>query len=391
MMRRTDRRRHQGQAHRPSSLLGREARGQADLHRLLGVENAQVRLATVPDGLDQLVHLALERMVAHVGAVRHQAVDPQRRASAAIRRVEQLDLRERVGAAQLVHVERLVLVPGDQGVADGRLVAHELDAERVGQHEVGGAGDVTDGTLLELHVRGDGGRPLVALGEARVQRAHLDRLQPRAPAQRVHGMTARGQEMAAAARLLPHPVPPGIPVRHAREVLHAREADAAQPPRFTQPVHEAQVRVVVELEGDDGADLRLAHGIADANQLAGVEAGRLLEDEVLARARGGYRLGGVEVVGGRDGDDVHLVRLEEVLVARGEPRARQGHAVAGQLLEDPRLVPPVEKADLGVRVLEERLDVLGRAPADAADPDAEGARRACRRGHPTGSRARRCP
>jgi hypothetical protein len=204
-------------------------------------------------------------------------------------------------------------------------------------------------------------------------------------------MAARGQEVAAPARLLPHPVPSGIPVRHAREVLHAREADGAQPPRFAQPVHEAQVRVVVELEGDDGADLRLAHGIADAAQIARVEGGRLLEDEVLARTRGRHRLGGVEVVGGGDGDDVDVVRLEQVLVARGEARARHGHAVAGQLLADPRLVPPVQKADLGVRVLEEGLDVLGRAPADAADADPEGARGPRGHGHATGSRARRCP
>ncbi len=58
-----------------------------------------------------------------------------------------------------------------------------------------------------------------------------------------------------------------------------------------------------------------------------VEPGRLLEDDVLACPRRGHRLRGMEVVRRRDGDDVDVRRLEQILVPRRQPRVRQGKVV----------------------------------------------------------------
>ena len=78
------------------SFCGREVGGQAQLHRLLRVEDAQVRLAAAPHGVHQLVDLVLERMMAHVRAVGHdRAFDADGRAAAAVAAFAQRDLRER--------------------------------------------------------------------------------------------------------------------------------------------------------------------------------------------------------------------------------------------------------------------------------------------------------
>ena len=49
----------EGQAHRPA-LRRREVSGQAQLHRLLGVEDAEVGLPALANRVHELVHLALE-------------------------------------------------------------------------------------------------------------------------------------------------------------------------------------------------------------------------------------------------------------------------------------------------------------------------------------------
>ena len=157
-------------------------------------------------------------------------------------------------------------------------------------------------------------RPLVARREAGMERADLVNLEARAPAQRVHGVAAGGQQVAAAARARAHPVPPRIPVGDVGQILSPREPDGAETARLAQPPRKLEERVVAQLERDDGPDPGGANGVADANQLRRVEAGRLLEDDVLAGVGGRHRLIGVEVVRRGNRDDVDVGRLEHILV-----------------------------------------------------------------------------
>jgi hypothetical protein len=136
-------------------------------------------------------------------------------------------------------------------------------------------------------------------------------------------------------------------------------------------VGEAQVRVVAQLEGDDRADAGRADGVADAHELLLVQARRLLEHEVLARLGRRHRLLGVEVVGRRDGDDVHLGIGEQILVARRDARARCLDPVLLQVGERTVAVAPAQPEDARVRIALEGDDVLRGAPADAADADAK--------------------
>src|SRR5207245_2718623 len=82
----------------------------------------------------------------------------------------------------------------------------------------------------------------------------------------------------------PHPAPSRVPVGNPGQVLDPGEADAAQAARCAQPVDEAEIGVVMQLERDDGAHLRPAHRVPDPDELPRVETGRLLEDEVLGGA-----------------------------------------------------------------------------------------------------------
>ena len=231
---------------------------------------------------------------------------------------------------------------------------------------------MAEGAALERHVRDDRRRPLVAVGEMRVKGADVERLESGAPAQRIDRMAAGGEQVAASALARAHPVPPAVPVGHARQILRAREADVAQPAVGAQPPREFQERVVAQLERHDRADARRPHGVANAHELRDVEAGRLLEHEVLARLGGGHGLLGVQVVRRRDRDDVHVGRREHLVVVRGD--AASGSVEAGTSARLARVRSasrPHSQVTSVSRIALKRGDVLRRAPADAADGDAK--------------------
>ena len=129
----------------------------------------------------------------------------------------------------------------------------------------------------------------------RVKRADLYDFAPRTPAQRVDGVAARRQEMAAAAGAGPYRVPPGIPVGHPREILRSREPNLAQPPRLAASARTSGTGCSAARR-DHRLHASRLEGVADADELRLVEAGRLLEHEVLARPRRSHGLRGVQVV-----------------------------------------------------------------------------------------------
>jgi hypothetical protein len=71
----------------------------------------------------------------------------------------------------------------------------------------------------------------------------------------------------------------------------------------------------------------------------------------LPRPRGRHRLASVQVVGGGDGDDIDLRRLQQVVVSAREPRPVDAQAGGGEPLARPALVAGAERHDPGVGVL----------------------------------------
>src|SRR5437899_351656 len=116
----------------------------------------------------------------------------------------------------------------------------------------------------------------------RVERADFDRLQTRTPAQRIDGMTAGGEQMAAPAFTRAHPLPSAVPIRNVRQVLRPRKSYGAQPALASQPARELQKRVVPKYERHDRPDTRSPDGVPHANQFLDVERRRFLQDEMLA-------------------------------------------------------------------------------------------------------------
>ena len=280
------------------------------------------------------------------------------------------NVRKRVRRRQPLQLDRRV-EPLQQVLAQRRPVAHQLHQERIRQHEIGGAGHMAERGASEGHVRDNGCRPLVALGEARMKRAHRRRLQAGTPAQRVDRVAAGREQVAASALAGADPGPAAVPVGDPRQVLRAREADLAQPAAGPQPPREDQKRVVAQLERDDRPDAGLPHRVANAHQLGDVEAGRLLEQQVLAGPGRRHGLLGVQMVRGRDRDDVHVGRREHVIVAGRDARAGQRDAVLGEVGAGAVGVARAQPGDGAMRVVQKRRDVLRRAPADAANGDAK--------------------
>ena len=204
-----------------------------------------------------------------------------------------------------------------------------------------------------------------------MQRADLDRLEPRAPAKRVHRVASRREQMAASALARANPFPPRVPVGDVRQVLRAREADVAEPAAGAEPPRELQKRIEPEHERHDRAHAGLPHGVANPYELRLVEAGRLFEHEVFAGARGGDRLVGMQMIRGRDRDDVDVARRERLVKAGCEARARQRQPGPGERRASTLDVAHDDPRHVGLRIPLKRRDVLRRAPADSAHGHAQ--------------------
>ena len=121
---------------------------------------------------------------------------------------------------------------------------------------------------LQPRVDEDRRRPFVAFGEVGVERADLDDFAPRAPAQRVDGMAAGRQQVAAAAGASSAPSPiPDTSRSPATDTACARTAGRPSQPDVAQPVRELQVRVEAQLERNDRPHAGRADRVANLNQL----------------------------------------------------------------------------------------------------------------------------
>ena len=227
-------------------------------------------------------------------------------------------------------------------------------------------------SALQPRVDEDRRRPLVAGGEVGMKRADLDDFAARAPAQRVDGMAAGREQVAAAAGAGPHPVPAGIPVGHARQILRPREPKLAEPARLAQPARELQVRVVAQLERHDRPHAGRRDGVADADELL-PRRGRSASRARCAcppaprppPARHAGRSGvAIEMMSTSGASSRSSYRVVSRASGSDRPcfssvaRARVG-------------VAAVEPGHAHVRVLLEGGDVLRRAPADTGHPDAK--------------------
>ena len=130
-------------------------------------------------------------------------------------------------------------------------------------------------------------------------------------------------------------------------------------------MHELQERVETQLEGDDRANAGGTDRITDANQLGLVEPGWLLEDEVLSSLCRENRLLGVEVIRRCDGNDIDVVRFQQILIAGRQARVRQGNLVLVERGLRPGAIATVEPGHTNVWALLECGDVLGGTPANA--------------------------
>src|SRR5204863_9510496 len=220
--------------------------------------------------------------------------------------------------------------------------------------------------------------PFVARGEPRMKGADLGRLEPGAPAQSIHRVTAGRQQMAPSALTRADPLPSAVPVGDVRQILGPGEPDVPEPSRRAEPACEFQKRVVAEHKGHDRPDAGRPDRIANADELANVEAGRLLEHKVLARVGRSDGLIGVKMVRGGDRDNVDVSRGEHVLVTGRELRGGQLEAVAAEVGAGPRNITRAEPRNRDAWITVKRRDVLRRAPADAGNGDSE---LALRRGH----------
>jgi hypothetical protein len=113
----------------------------------------------------------------------------------------------------------------------------------------------------------------------------------------------------------------------------------------------------------------LPHGVANPNQFGDVEAGRLFEDEVLAGARRADGFVGMQVVGGRNRNDVDVARRQQLPVVAGQPNAGERDARLRQRRARPLDVAAADPGDPRPRVLLKCRNVLRCAPAGAAHGD----------------------
>jgi hypothetical protein len=92
---------------------------------------------------------------------------------------------------------------------------------------------------------------------------------------------------------------------------------------------------------------------------------------VLAGAGSRHRLIGVEVIGGRDRDDVDVGCTEKIVVVRRDARARTLQAISLEVRARTASIAPVQPRHARVGVALKGGDMLCRAPADASDADTE--------------------
>ena len=155
-----------------------------------------------------------------------------------------------------------------------------------------------------------------------------------------------------------------------RYCVRAKRISPSQPLR-PQPAREHQQRVVAQLEGHDRPDAGAPHGVANARPA------RRRRGRSASRAAGACRRGPRPPPARRaDGSASRSTRCrrrrrEHVLVAGRDPRVGQRDAVLGQVRAGAVCVPRAQPGDGGARIAQKRRDVLRRAPADAADGDAQ--------------------
>ena len=156
-----------------------------------------------------------------------------------------------------------------------------------------------------------------------------------------------------------------------RYCVRAKRISPSRPDSRSQRAN-FEKRVVTQLERDNRPHAGGAHGVPDANELAFVEPGRLLEHDVLAGPCRRHGLVGVQMVRRRDRDDVDVVGREQVFVAGGDAHVGQRQAVLLEgLPDDPCGVAAVQPGNGCVGILQKCGDVLGAAPADARHANAK--------------------
>jgi hypothetical protein len=127
----------------------------------------------------------------------------------------------------------------------------------------------------------------------------------------------------------------------------------------------------VQLERDDRPHAGAPDRVPNLTQFGQVQARGLFQQQVLAGPGRRHCLTRVQVVRRGDGDDVDVLRAQQVGELRCEPGIPEFEARVGQAFPRPPLVPAAQRDDAGTRVLAKGPQVLDRDPADTGQPDAE--------------------